>query len=328
MRIAHQTSPGHPDQTCDIIAETIVDEYLRRDPSTRVRVQVMGGKGALFISGMVSSKADFDVGAIASRTAGSLGARKPVEPFVAIETIGTTGQSQAMRQSGTVEVMGYATRETPELMPAATIIARRAAKHLEELRTGNPDWFWLDASFHVDVAQSSRTSTIITITCAHGDKPISEVRDTITSVLRSLDASATIRVNPTGPLAEWSIDHDIGSSGTHDASYGSSLPAQQSLIGIDPYHPRKYGTWLARGLARRVLERCDVQAILVRAVYEPGERVPAWFSIKDEHGRDRSEISDAELLRDIALASALRSGLNADAARWGFAGEAGMPWET
>jgi S-adenosylmethionine synthetase len=327
MRVAYQRSPGHPDQTCDIVADTIVDEYLRRDPATRVRIHVMGGKGALFISGMVSSKADFDVGALASRTAGMLGARAPVEPFVAIESIGTTGLSQTMRQSGVVDVMGYATRETPERIPAPTVIAKRVAKQLEALRTGHAEWFWLDAAFQVDVTQSSSESFGITMTCAHGNKPLAEVREQLIDAVRPIAANALVRVNPMGPLAEWSIDHDSGSSGTNNASYGGSLPSQQSLIGVDPYHPRKYGTWLARGLARKALERCGANAILVRAVYDPGERVPAWFSVKDERGKDFAADGDKELLRDIALASALRHGLNADAARWGYAGEAGMPWE-
>lgn len=327
MRIARTCSPGHPDKACQLIAETIVDEYVRRDPSTRLRIHVTGGKGALFVTGMVSSKADFDVGAIAARTAGALGARNPIEPFVALETIGSSGLPQYLRFSGMVNVAGYATRETPEGMPPHMVLSRRIAKRLEDLRTQNQDWFWLEPGFTVDVTETVAGVRKIIVSCGQGERPLDQVRESVNAALEDMRGTDDVRVNTTGPLSGWSLDHDMGSSGILDASYGSSLPIQVALAGIDFYHPQKFGTWLARSLARVVIARSHANAVMVRAVYEAGENAPVWLSVRDEQGRDLSQPEDRDLLRDLSLASGLRNGLNVDAMRWGFAGETGLPWE-
>ncbi|PIR77205.1 MAG: methionine adenosyltransferase, partial [Candidatus Magasanikbacteria bacterium CG10_big_fil_rev_8_21_14_0_10_38_6] len=58
---------GHPDKLCDRIVDAIVDEYVRRDPNSRVDIQALGGHGMLMIGGTVDSRADFDCAAIVKR---------------------------------------------------------------------------------------------------------------------------------------------------------------------------------------------------------------------------------------------------------------------
>src|SRR5579859_6780199 len=118
MRSARIKLPGHPDSVCDIVAEALVDEYLRRDPQTRIDVSVSGGHGALFIAGDVASSADFDAAALVSRTLGSLGVMDEVEPFVSLEAV--VAEQLPSFSCGAelpVTVVGYATSETPELVP-------------------------------------------------------------------------------------------------------------------------------------------------------------------------------------------------------------------
>src|SRR5512147_2353597 len=87
MQTATSRLSGHPDHACDLVAEAIVDEYLRRDPTSRVRLSVSGGRGVLFIAGDVCSQADFDVSAIVKRTVGSLGVTDDLEAFVSLEPV-------------------------------------------------------------------------------------------------------------------------------------------------------------------------------------------------------------------------------------------------
>ncbi|HWQ99393.1 MAG TPA: hypothetical protein VN397_00930, partial [Candidatus Methylomirabilis sp.] len=75
------------------------------------------------------------------------------------------------------------------------------------------------------------------------------------------------------------------------------------------------------------LGRTDANAILVQAVYEPGTPVPVSLRVRDERGRDLSRPEDAEAMSYYSLARRFRHGLNVEACRWGFAGEAGLPWE-
>ena len=327
MRIARTLSPGHPDRACDLIAETIVDEYLRRDPDTRMRIRVAGGKGALFVTGVVSSKADFDVGAIAVRTAGALGVRQAIEPFVALEPISGSMLPSALRLNQPIVVAAYAAVETPEVVPMPVALSRRLAKRLEDLRSADPDWFWLEPAFEVSVAERAPGETRVFVSCSHGAKPIDEVRESIRQTLASLCNTSDIRVNVHGPSEAWGLDADVGSSGTMEYPYGTGLPIMTAISGLDPIHPLKYGTWLARDVARRALQRSGSKAVLVQGIYDPDDDAPSYLRIRDERGRDVSEADDLERMSVAAMTSMFHPSLNADAARWGFAGEISLPWE-
>lgn len=327
MRIGRTLSPGHPDRACDLIAETVVDEYLRRDPTSSLRVHVTGGRGALFVTGVVSSKADFDVGSVVTRAAAQLGARKPLEPFVALEPAAGAILLDALRSSRPIGVLGYATRETPEGLPRAVALARRIAKKLEDLRKNDQEWFWFDPSFDVSVVEAVERPPTIFVTCAHGELDVADVRARVGQALDSLALGADVKVNANGPLAAFGLDHDIGSSGLTDEPYGSGLPAASSLTGLDPSHPLKFGSWMAREVARQALARSEAKAVLVQAVYEPGKPEPISIRVRDERGRDLGQPEDGEAMSYYALARRFRHGLNAEAARWGYAGEAGLPWE-
>jgi S-adenosylmethionine synthetase len=328
MRLARALSPGHPDRACDIIAETIVDEYLRRDPESRLRIHVAGGKGALFLTGVAMSKADFDVGAIAVRAAASLGVRNPIEPFVAMETVSGIELPSALRLTRPIMVAGYAAVETPERVPVTVALARRVVKHLEMLRTSDPDWFWLEPGFEVSIASRAPGEKRVFVSCAHGTKELTEVREAIRAALVSFCNTSDIRVNQDGPLEAWGLDSDIGASAKPDEPYGSGLPIVATIAGIDPFHPRKFGVWLARGVARDALARAGSKAVLVQAVYEPGDDAPTHLRIRDERGRDVSEADDLVRMSCAALGERLRPGLSVDAMRYGFAGEESLPWES
>ena len=60
-RTAEFVSPKHPDKTCDRIADALLDAYLAGDPASRVAVEIMGGHGAISVSGEVTSNAGIDI---------------------------------------------------------------------------------------------------------------------------------------------------------------------------------------------------------------------------------------------------------------------------
>ncbi len=329
MRTARVLSPGHPDRACDIIAESIVDEYVRRDPAASVRIRVAGGRGAIFVAGVVSSTADFDVGAIVTRTAASLGIRNHLEPFVSIEQVPGSFIMEATRSHRPISVVGYATRETDERLPIPAAFAKRIAKKFEDLRNHDAEWYWLEPAFEVTVAERQHGDPIAYVSCAHGETELSEARERIASVVTSVIPSMTVRVNLHGPIRANGLDHDVGSSATPEEPYGTGVIIPGSPIGCDPSNPMKFGTWLARGLAKRILERePDAKAILVRATYAPGDREPTFLSVRDERGRDVLKPEDAATMTYASLHPQLRLGLSTNAAHWGFAGEVEMPWES
>ena len=64
---------GHPDKVCDQISDALLDECLRQDKNSRCGIEVMGGKGKVFVTGEVTTNAKLDVEKIAKRVLGDIG---------------------------------------------------------------------------------------------------------------------------------------------------------------------------------------------------------------------------------------------------------------
>jgi len=329
MRTARTLSPGQPDRTCDIVAESILDEYLRRDPQTSARFRVMGGRGALFVSGVISTKADFDVGSVITRTAASLGVRGHVEPFVSIDAVPGSFLLEATRSNRPISVAGYACGETEECLPAHVVLSRDIAKKLEDLRQHDTEWFWLEPSFEVTVTEREKGAFHAYVNCAHGNLELKEARERIKKILNSKFQipNSGFHINENGSMPSNGLDQDVGASGLSEEPYGSAIPWIGSTVGVDPSNPMKFGAWLARGLAKRALERSEAKAVMVQATYLPGDREPFALRVRDERGNDLKREGDAETMTYAHLAKRIRPGLSTNAAHWGFAGEVEMPWE-
>ena len=64
---------GHPDKVCDQISDALLDAYLKEDPHSRCGIEVMGGKGKVFITGEVTSKASISIKDIVNRVLTDIG---------------------------------------------------------------------------------------------------------------------------------------------------------------------------------------------------------------------------------------------------------------
>ena len=122
-RTAESVSPGHPDKLCDQISDAILDAYLTEDPDARVAVDVAGGHGMVFVTGEVTSRArHVDVKGIVHRLAGKNLevtqhlAKQSSEIAQGVDTGGAGDQGI---------MIGYATAETPEMLPLEVVLSRR-----------------------------------------------------------------------------------------------------------------------------------------------------------------------------------------------------------
>lgn len=326
MRTATTRLPGHPDAVSDLVVEAVVDEYLRRDANARLAISASGGRGVFFLSGDVSSEADFDVSALVKRTLGQLGA-EDAEVFVSLEPVPAERLFAFKNGESPVTVIGYATAETDDRLPATVSLSRRVAKRLEEKRTSDPEWFWLGPDADVTVVASGTKPERVIVMLDHGNEPLGTVRDRVSNELAVIADGAIINANPSGERAGRGTGRMSGASGRLASSYGSAIPSGPSIIGLDPRRAEKAGAWLARAAARSVVAS-GAKAAMVQATYFPGDRSPSLISVRDERGADRSAaISRDRLHLDRVMKEWWRPGLNLDAARWGFAGEPGMPWE-
>ena len=321
--------PGHPDAACDLVAEALVDEYLRRDPETRIRVEVQGGHGALFVTGDVLTKADPDASAIVKRALASAGVMSDIEPFVALER--AASEQVVHVQGGSpmpVTVMGYATNETPERIPLALSYARAITRAIEEHRANDSDWFWAGSDGEISVMLPAGKAPSVHVRIEHGALPIEEARLRLATLVKQIMPTAELQMNANGAQPVRGLAQAIGASGRGPSAYGSGLPSASPAIGLGIHDIRKSGAWLARSVARELLAASEAKAILLQATYLPGDILPSYISARDERGRDLSaQVRHDDLDIRRVSQSWMRSGLNAEAALWGFVGTPGLPWE-
>jgi len=122
FKTAESVSPKHPDKICDQISDAILDAYITLDPNSRVAIDVAGGHGKVFVTGEVSSKVNnIDITKIVQRLAGNVEIIESIvrqSPEIAKGVdIGGAGDQGIM--------VGYATSETPEMLPLEYVLARR-----------------------------------------------------------------------------------------------------------------------------------------------------------------------------------------------------------
>ena len=130
IRTAECITPKHPDKICDRISDAILDECLRQDPSSRVAVETCGGHGKVFVTGEVTTNANFDIPSIVERVYG-----EPID----VET-NIVKQSNFIAQgvdtggAGDQGIMvGYACDENPEMIPHELYLARQLCKRIYKL---------------------------------------------------------------------------------------------------------------------------------------------------------------------------------------------------
>lgn len=330
MQSATVRFPGHPDLICDVVAESIVDEYLRRDPSSRLRVAVSGGHGALFVCGDVLSQADFDVSALVRRTIGSLGIVEEFEPFIALEAVAPERiPGWRLGSLVPVTVTGYATAETDESVSRSVQLARRLVVAFDERRTQDPEWFWLGPDGEVTVMIDGVQSPRIFLTLECGQEDLAKYRELILDAVRNIASTeAFCELRTISSADRRGLAHAVGASGQWNAFYGNLLPATPNFIGREFASPEQGGTLLARSVAVHALHLSGAKAVMLQASYLPGEHAPSRVRIRDERGRDlvSPELRDALDLRRVETWRGGGCSLQ-EACRRGWVGDGVLPWE-
>jgi len=361
---SESVTEGHPDKVCDYIADSILDACLTQDRRSRVACEVLAKSHNLVLAGEITTNARLDYAAIARQAIAEIGYTDPSETFNHKTTsilLAFTEQSNEIAQGVDEEdetakeqgagdqgmMFGFASDESPELMPLPILLAHRLARGLaDDRRSGEHDWLRPDGKTQVSVryegTHPKRVERLVVSTMHAVDKPQEEIREYVHRLLapRCLGEwyhdDIQIFVNPTGSFSHGGPSADAGVTGRKiivDTYGGMGRHGGGAFSGKDPSKVDRSGAYFCRFVARQVIleglaKRAEVQVAYAIGVAHPvsvhvltfgtgPEEKAARFVEESFDFRPRAIIERLDLLRPI-----FRQTTN-----YGHFGKPGLPWE-
>lgn len=340
LKIVEAPLAGQPDKICDQIVEAIVDEYLRRDPLSRLDLQALGSHGMVMIGGVVDSKADFDAAEFARRVYAGIGYQDGIEPFVNLERP-TEDVARSIVQGGaqgTAVMYGYATRETREFLPRAVVYANAVARRVDDLRSTDERFSWLRPDGKVQLAMDGERVVALTLVVEHAPEiELAQLQralyEHVVVPVCGAHEGMKLFINPSGKFTSGGFAAGVGVSGRKVLAdtYGGLLPhGGASLAGKDPLKSARAGTAMARAVARQLVVEGAASNVLVTVAYTTGIADPIVLTARGGGGEDLTDLVTSRYdFRPDAIVErlGLRRPLYGASARFGMFGRDGFPWE-
>jgi len=268
IRTAEFVSPKHPDKLCDQISDAILDACLEVDPDSRVAIETAGGHGKLFLTGEVTTHAEPDYVRIVTDIAGDIElvtAISQQSPEIAHGVDhGGAGDQGVM--------IGYATSETPQLLPLEYVLAQQLNQALYQR------WSH-DGKTQITLDRSGAMSAAVaSFQHAPGDKLSAAVRDWLgKQQLAGVAESLQIHANPAGDWDIGGFEADAGLTGRKLVvdNYGPQIPIGGGCFsGKDPSKVDRSAAYMARKIAVDYLKSEQADEVLVRLAYAIGYNQP------------------------------------------------------
>ena len=279
-RTAESVSPKHPDKLCDQISDAILDAYLAEDPYARVAVDVAGGHGSIFITGEVSSAAaPVALRPIVDRI---VGRQANGEPYAIIERLSAQSPEIAsgVNTGGAGDqgiMVGYATSETPDLLPLEYVLARNLNQYLYSL------WPY-DGKTQI----TTKNGAITTVVASFQHAPRPALAKAVQTWLKDEPLAqqhkdqVTIHANPAGDWDIGGFDADAGLTGRKLAvdNYGPRIPlGGGAFSGKDGTKVDRSAAYMARKIAVDYLKDRHAHEVYVYLAYAIGYSEPVQASV-------------------------------------------------
>lgn len=288
---------GHPDKMCDLIADNILDEYLKKDDNSRCAIEVMATSKKVIISGEVTSCGEVLVEKVARKTicdigydnddVGYNGKTIPIEVLLNTQSpdisMGVNRKDIGAGDQGMV--YGYATNETKEYMPITCVLSNRIAKRLEIVRKKKIIPYLLpDGKCQVTFDYDKNVIDTIVVSAQHKDIDIKTLRDDIKKQViekvipkKYLTKNTKYYINPTGRFRIGGPVGDTGLTGRKIIvdTYGGITPhGGGAFSGKDYTKVDRSGAYYSRYVAKNIVASGIVNKILISASYAIGISKP------------------------------------------------------
>ena len=324
---SESVGPGHPDKICDQISDAILDECLKKDPNSRVACEVFASNRLIVIGGEITTHAYVDVVKVAWDVLKPLGYTEA--DFTIISNINSQSAdiSQAVTKMDKNEigagdqgiVFGYATDETPELMPLPIVLAHELVRDIENARQNNEaEWLKSDMKSQVTIDYTDKNHPKIDTMLAsvQHDENVSMdilkafVSEKMDEVAKKYHMNMDFKkiINPSGKFVIGGPIGDTGLTGRKiivDTYGGAAKHGGGAFSGKDATKVDRSGSYLARYIAVNVVaaglaKECEIQIAFGIGLTEPIAIHINTFGT--------SQYSDAQLLAAIKKTFDLKVG--------------------
>ena len=297
---SESVTEGHPDKIADQVSDAILDACLEQDPYSRVAAETLTATGLVVIAGEITTKAYVDFQSLVRGVVASIGYDNALYGFdsntcAVISTInkqsGDIAQGVDTGGAGDQGMMfGYASNETPELMPAPISLAHKLTRQLTAVRkSGKLPYLRPDGKSQVTVEydenhKPSRIDAVV-ISTQHSESVSNEelhadiLKYVIQAVLPSawLDEHTKYHINPTGRFVIGGPMGDTGLTGRKiivDTYGGAGRHGGGAFSGKDPTKVDRSAAYVARYIAKNIVsaglaDRAEVQLAYAIGVADP-----------------------------------------------------------
>jgi len=361
---SESVSEGHPDKVCDYISDSILDACLEQDPNSRVACETLCKNDTVVLAGEITTNAKLDYDKIVRQAVKEIGYTDTTEPFcdTTLKLIAmitkqspqiSQGVTAATSQSGDQGagdqgiMFGYATDESPEMMPLPILLAHRLTKAMaDDRKSGKYNWLRPDSKSQVSLTYDGNDPnevTAVVISTQHS--PAANQKSITEYVREELGPKAlgnwwrrdlTLYVNPTGDFSHGGPAADAGVTGRKiivDSYGGWGRHGGGAFSGKDPSKVDRSSAYFCRYVAKQVVAAGFARKAEIQVGYAIGMAKPV--SVKVDTFGTGDERAAAEFVmnafdfrpRAIIDKLALLQPIYRKTTNYGHFGRTGLPWE-
>jgi S-adenosylmethionine synthetase len=336
---SESVTEGHPDKVADAISDAVLDAILAEDNKGRVACETLVTTGLAFVGGEITTECYADIPQIARDTIRRIGydssdmgfdwqtcsvvtSIDQQSPDIAQGVNSGEGLFEDQGAGDQGLMFGYATDETPELMPMPIMYAHKLTKRLAEVRkAGVLDFLRPDGKSQVTVEYEGnaprRVDTVVVSTqhtpqIDYDDLKEAVIEEVIRKAIpaRMIDENTRYLINPTGKFVVGGPMGDCGLTGRKiivDTYGGKGSHGGGAFSGKDPSKVDRSASYMARHIAKNVVaaelaKKCEVQIAYAIGVAEPVSVLVDTFGTgRIEEDRIREVIGSVYDLRPAAI---------------------------